>query len=77
MFLSAWPTDGARLRQLSVERDSASIEVFLPADRDASSLLASFQQISGWVQSAPSVRRTGADQRVTIRFTRVSEESGS
>lgn len=75
--LSSWPASDARLRQLSIDRDTATIEVLLGADVDASPILEAFGAVPGWQPSAPAVRRTGSDQRVTIRLTRASVEPES
>lgn len=75
--LASWPASDARLRQLSIDRDAATIEVLLDADMDASPVLGAFGAVPGWQPSAPAVRRTGSDQRVTIRLTRASVEPKS
>ncbi|MEO0476233.1 MAG: hypothetical protein AAF085_09755 [Planctomycetota bacterium] len=60
-----------------IDRDTATIEILLGADADAAPLLESFESIPGWQPSAPAVRRTGSDQRVTIRLIRAAEEPSS
>ncbi|MEO1535875.1 MAG: hypothetical protein AAFS11_10020 [Planctomycetota bacterium] len=75
--LASWPASDARLRQLSINRDAATIEVLLGADVDASLILEAFGAVPGWQPSAPAVRRTGSDQRVTIRLIRASVEPES
>ena len=75
--LASWPASDARLRQLSIDRDAATIEVLLGADVDASPVLEAFGAVPRWQPSAPAVRRTGSDQRVTIRLSRASVEPES